>query len=289
MATVRALQQGSTGDWSMSKGIRSYILCCFANRNSNSNSDASSKQQQQTGDASRADEYEVVDSVDGAKPALTNGQASHTGDSEQEQLTQAERLSYGSVKPASVAGSRHNDSKRDDSLSDEDVELVKQRPGDQSGQAGETVKATAAAVAETAASAPDNVDGDERLAPLAPARGSRGSELSLSTTLDDDPRLFNVAELRGKGVEEEAPSVSRFGSLHVTVSYDHKKGSLLVTVLRASHVPTKDRGGSDSSRVHVVLLGSKKLREKTKIRSGDNPEFNETFRFKISQGMCCEC
>lgn len=107
--------------------------------------------------------------------------------------------------------------------------------------------------------------------------------------ITSQPRLFNVAELRGKGVEEEAPSVSRFGSLHVTVGYDHKKGSLLVTVLRASHVPTKDRGGSDSSRVHVVLLGSKKLREKTKMRTGDNPEFNETFRFKISQGVCCDC
>lgn len=81
------------------------------------------------------------------------------------------------------------------------------------------------------------------------------------------------------------PTASRYGSVQATVGYDHAKNSLLVTVIRANNVPTKERGGSDSSRVHVVVLeGSKKTREKTKIRTGDNPEFNETYRFKIAKG-----
>ena len=97
-------------------------------------------------------------------------------------------------------------------------------------------------------------------------------------------RLFDVSDLHGKGVDEEPPHVSRYGTLQATVGYDHSKNSLYVTVVRACDVPAKERGGSDSSRVHVVLLSSKKTREKTKIRSGDKPEFNETFRFKISKG-----
>lgn len=87
------------------------------------------------------------------------------------------------------------------------------------------------------------------------------------------------------GVDERPPSVSRYGSVQASIVYDHEKGCLVLTVIRVTEVPTKDRGGSDSTRVHVVLLASrKKFREKTKIRAGDSPEFDETYRFKIAAG-----
>ena len=103
MATMRALQASSTGGWSMSKGIRSYILCCFANPSHASNE--ANKEQ-----ANRSDSYEAIDLPDGSvKRKVEDADASDSKPKangevvltkaivENKQLVQAEHQSYGSV------------------------------------------------------------------------------------------------------------------------------------------------------------------------------------------------
>lgn len=54
---------------------------------------------------------------------------------------------------------------------------------------------------------------------------------------------------------------------------------LLITVITARDIPDKARSGMDSWQVHMVLLPSKKQRQKTSVQRGSLPHFNETFRF----------
>lgn len=54
---------------------------------------------------------------------------------------------------------------------------------------------------------------------------------------------------------------------------------LLVSVIAARDVPDKARSGMDSWQVHMVMLPSKKQRQKTSLQKGSLLHFNETFRF----------
>lgn len=92
--------------------------------------------------------------------------------------------------------------------------------------------------------------------------------------------LFDVSDL-----QHEPPLISKCGSLEVTFQYDAKHASMSITVLQAREVPAKERGGTNHSQVRMLLLPTKKQRVKTKVRTGENPAFDETFVFsKIKKG-----
>ena len=77
---------------------------------------------------------------------------------------------------------------------------------------------------------------------------------------------------------------SASGRLHVTFDFDFDKDRLNVVVHEALEIPTHDRGGSTSTQVHLAVVPAKSARQKTKVKTGENPKFDETFTFKIRKG-----
>lgn len=59
---------------------------------------------------------------------------------------------------------------------------------------------------------------------------------------------------------------------------------MTVTVHQAREIPNKERGGASSTQVRLLLLPTKKQRHKTKVKVGDDPEYQETFVFKVPPG-----
>lgn len=67
------------------------------------------------------------------------------------------------------------------------------------------------------------------------------------------------------------------------LEYDFNSNSLAVTVIKAEELPALDMGGTSDPYVKVYLLPDKKKKFETKVhRKTLNPEFNETFVFKVS-------
>lgn len=75
------------------------------------------------------------------------------------------------------------------------------------------------------------------------------------------------------------PPISKSGDLLLSLEYRPEVEKLLITVIAARDIPDKARSGMDSWQVHMVLLPSKKQRQKTSVQRGSLPHFNETFRF----------
>lgn len=68
------------------------------------------------------------------------------------------------------------------------------------------------------------------------------------------------------------------------LEYDFNSNSLAVTVIKAEELPALDMGGTSDPYVKVFLLPDKKKKFETKVhRKTLNPEFNETFVFKVSE------
>lgn len=66
------------------------------------------------------------------------------------------------------------------------------------------------------------------------------------------------------------------------LEYDFNSNSLAVTVIKAEELPALDMGGTSDPYVKVYLLPDKKKKFETKVhRKTLNPEFNETFTFKV--------
>lgn len=75
------------------------------------------------------------------------------------------------------------------------------------------------------------------------------------------------------------PSSSSF---RFQLEYDFNSNSLAVTVIKAEELPALDMGGTSDPYVKVFLLPDKKKKFETKVhRKTLNPEFNETFVFKV--------
>lgn len=73
--------------------------------------------------------------------------------------------------------------------------------------------------------------------------------------------------------------VSKCADLFLSLDYSPEQERVSVSVLTVRDLPDKSRSGMDSWQIHMVLLPAKKQRQKTSVQKGDNPEFNETFRF----------
>lgn len=76
---------------------------------------------------------------------------------------------------------------------------------------------------------------------------------------------------------EDGNVVARCGHLEVALLYDAPMRKMTVHVLQARDIPTRERGQPTHTQVRLILLPSKKQKHKTKIRSGDNPQYMESF------------
>ncbi|XP_042220710.1 synaptotagmin-14-like isoform X2 [Homarus americanus] len=85
-------------------------------------------------------------------------------------------------------------------------------------------------------------------------------------------------ECREDGSVGEALLV-RCGTIEAGFAYDLPTKTLTVHILQAKDVPSKERGGAANTQVRVLLLPARKQKHKTRIRPGDNPQFNEAFVF----------
>ncbi|CAC5402921.1 SYT14_16 [Mytilus coruscus] len=115
-----------------------------------------------------------------------------------------------------------------------------------------------------------------------PTPSLSGSEYTaeLQETTSQDEHLFDVSDL-----QKEAPLISKCGSIEMTFSYDPKRGRMAITVHQAQEIPSVERGGASHAQVRIVLLPTKKQKFKTKVKSGQNPVYQESFVFsKIPQG-----
>ncbi|XP_046545370.1 synaptotagmin-14-like isoform X5 [Haliotis rubra] len=104
-----------------------------------------------------------------------------------------------------------------------------------------------------------------------------GSEQALSATdrtMSNDEHLFDVSDLQG-----DPPLISKCGSLEVSFKYEAKRGKMSVTIHQAREIPAKDRGGASNVQVRMMLLPTKKQKFKTKVKTGENPTFDENFSF----------
>ncbi|XP_065167737.1 synaptotagmin-16-like isoform X2 [Atheta coriaria] len=79
------------------------------------------------------------------------------------------------------------------------------------------------------------------------------------------------------GSEPEAQLLSKCGHLEIALLYDAPMRKMTVHVLQARDIPSRDRGQPTHTQVRLILLPSKKQKHKTKIRSGDNPQYMESF------------
>ncbi|KAM6937037.1 synaptotagmin-A-like [Xenentodon cancila] len=84
-------------------------------------------------------------------------------------------------------------------------------------------------------------------------------------------------------LSEKEPKVDeRLGRLHFTLDFNFTENTLVVGILQAAELPAMDVGGSSDPYVKLYLLPDKKKKFETKVhRKTLEPNFNETFTFKV--------
>ncbi|KAM4573527.1 synaptotagmin-1-like [Odontesthes bonariensis] len=82
--------------------------------------------------------------------------------------------------------------------------------------------------------------------------------------------------------ETEQKEDVKLGRLHFTLDYNFTENTLVVGILQAAELPAMDVGGSSDPYVKLYLLPDKKKKFETKVhRKTLEPNFNETFTFKV--------
>ncbi|XP_035521153.1 synaptotagmin-1b [Morone saxatilis] len=94
--------------------------------------------------------------------------------------------------------------------------------------------------------------------------------------------------LKDEGIKEtelsdnEPKEEEKLGRLHFTLDYNFTNNTLVVGILEAAELPAMDVGGSSDPYVKLYLLPDKKKKFETKVhRKTLEPNFNETFTFKV--------
>lgn len=67
------------------------------------------------------------------------------------------------------------------------------------------------------------------------------------------------------------------GSVEISLLYDAPMRKMTVHVLQARGLPTLGNGQQTHTQVRLLMLPNKKQKHKTKIRSGENPQYMESF------------
>jgi len=96
---------------------------------------------------------------------------------------------------------------------------------------------------------------------------------------DDDANAVAMA-----AVIDETP-ISKCGSVRLEFRYDARRKRLAVVVRDAADLPDEERGGSELTEVHLVLLPAKRTRHKTHAKPGSNPTFDDNFHFRVPPGQ----
>jgi len=97
-------------------------------------------------------------------------------------------------------------------------------------------------------------------------------------TQDDDANAVDASVVAG------ATPISRCGSVRLELRYDARRKRLAVAVRDAADLPDEQRGGSELTEVHLVLLPAKRTRHKTHAKPGSNPTFDDNFHFRVPPG-----
>ncbi|XP_029697440.1 synaptotagmin-1-like isoform X3 [Takifugu rubripes] len=94
---------------------------------------------------------------------------------------------------------------------------------------------------------------------------------------------FKDEENQGTALSGKAPQeTEKMGRLHFTLDYNFTDNMLVVGILQAAELPAMDVGGSSDPYVKLYLLPDKKKKFETKVhRKNLDPNFNETFSFKV--------
>lgn len=118
-------------------------------------------------------------------------------------------------------------------------------------------------------------------------RSSRRSSYDLTTAsqsggelgIGDSASNFGSEsiDIRISGPDEEANK--NVGKILFEFNYSMANQSFSVSIVKASDIPSKARGGASAIQVRLVLTPAKNQRFKTKVRPSNNPVFNETFTF----------
>lgn len=85
--------------------------------------------------------------------------------------------------------------------------------------------------------------------------------------------LFDTSDLKSLKSELELSPLPQ-ASLEISLQYDAPMRKMTVHVLQARGVPSKGKA-TTHSQVRLLILPTKKQKHKTKIRSGENPQFME--------------
>lgn len=84
--------------------------------------------------------------------------------------------------------------------------------------------------------------------------------------------LHPASPLLGDGAQ-----LGRSGTIEVSLLYDAPMRKMTVHVIQARGIPSRDGAQQTHTQVRLLMLPSKKQKHKTKIRSGENPQFVESF------------
>lgn len=95
--------------------------------------------------------------------------------------------------------------------------------------------------------------------------------------------LFDTSDLKsiksdidGRAESPTASTNGRNGSLEVALLYDAPMRKMTVHILSARGIPSLGKSATHT-QVRLLMLPQKKQKHKTKIRSGENPQFMESF------------
>lgn len=69
----------------------------------------------------------------------------------------------------------------------------------------------------------------------------------------------------------------RNGTVEISLLYDAPMRKMTVHVIQARGIPSREGAQQTHTQVRLLMLPSKKQKHKTKIRSGENPQFIESF------------
>nr|XP_016932329.2 synaptotagmin-14 [Drosophila suzukii] len=106
-----------------------------------------------------------------------------------------------------------------------------------------------------------------------------------SNNNNDDEPLFDTSDLRSiksddllVGVDPKGTAVQRGPiELELSLLYDAPMRKMTVHVMQARSIPPLGSGQPTHTQVRMLMLPSKKQKLKTKIRSGENPQYMESF------------
>ncbi|XP_035795319.1 synaptotagmin-14-like isoform X2 [Anopheles albimanus] len=100
-------------------------------------------------------------------------------------------------------------------------------------------------------------------------------------------RLYDTSDIKSlksdldntvSALESPLPTTNSNGCLEIALLYDAPMRKMTVHVLQAKGIASRsDKGQLTHTQVRFLMLPSKKQKHKTKIRSGENPQFMESF------------